>query len=396
MLEHIKTTPGTDALATPAARVSMRPSQNSPLTLQRSKRPRVTQEESVLPALRTTAKREFPHFDNSFLPPSPSPSSAAPNPGAAAPPSPLLRRRRSSDASLATPSPEPMPAPMPETTLDPCTYVLVSVFARQTRWLTHVLCHPCQASEGGAQGPEGASSGPPPASALLHMLVLTLPERVPASLHERWRYATEQLWQCVLRGTSYAAFQSDCGGMAQLFMEDTPSHGADEGLRSKLSGVISRVWAAQADRLYGTIAGAFRTMLDILIAAAWTSCLCELLGWIAALSVAHPDFVPYNLKSLRLLCWDQGPGASQVGWKTPSSSQASPSTPMQRSLVPMLVECLRLTVCPKDAAEDSTRMAEQHALRLSVVRLCRIIAWTQVPYGLQEYVYETNADCNRS
>ncbi|WFD19462.1 hypothetical protein MCAP1_001692 [Malassezia caprae] len=379
MLDHIKKTPDTDALASPAARASLRaPTQGSPLALQRGKRPRLARDENVLPALRSATKREFPHFDNSFLPPSPSPGTGPSAP--AGPPSPLRPRRRSSDASLSTPSPEPMPPAVSEKAVDPCTYVLVSVFARQARWFTHVLCHPCQAHE-------SSDLGTPPASVLLHMLVLLLPEHVPASLHEQWRHATEQLWQCVLRGTSYAAFQSECGGMAQLMLGTMPDLSMDPS-RAQLNSAVSRVWAAQADRLYGTVAGAIRTMLDILLSAAWPSCLCELLGWVAALSVAHPDFVPYHLKSLRLLCWDEGPGApTRAGSQTPSSSQASPSTSrasMHKSLVPMLAECVRLTACAAPAAQSRLSEAEQHALRLSAVRVCHMVAWTQAPYGLQD------------
>lgn len=393
MLDHIKKTPGKDALATPAAHASMRsPSQGSPLTLQRSKRPRLTQE-TELPALRTATKREFPHFDNSFLPPSPSPENVPPVP--AAPPSPLRLRRRPSDASLSTPSPEPIPPTIPEKAVDPCTYVLVSVFARQARWLTHVLCHPCEAHENSGLSPGEA----PPASVLLHMLVLVLPEHVTASLRERWRHATEQLWQCVLRGMSYAAFQSECGGMAQFMLNTMPYLGTDPS-RSQLTNAVGRVWVAQADRLYGIVAGAIRTMLDILLSVAWPSCLCELLGWVAALSVAHPDFVPYHLKSLPLLYWDEAPDApTRAGSRTPSSSQASPSTPraaMHMTLMPMLVECVRLTACTAPASEAILSKAEQHALRLNVVRVCHMVAWTQAPYGLQEYVWGTYTACNRS
>lgn len=400
MLDAIKTTPGTDALVTPAARASLRhsSSQGSPLTHQRSKRPRCTQE-TGLPTLRTATKREFPHFDNSFFPPSPSPTKAAPNTGLVAPPSPLLPHRRSSDASLSTPSPEPMPSTTSDKAVDPYSYVLVCVFVRQTRWLSHVLCHPCQAHEVGALGPGGGPPEPSSASVLLHMLALILPEHVPVPLHERWRHATEQLWQCVLRGTSYAAFHSDCGGMVQLMLGEIADQTVEDP-RVPLNNAVSRVWAAQADRLYGTVAGTILTMLDILLSAAWPLCLCELLGWIAALSVAHPDFAPYLLKSLRVLCWDKEAAAStRTGSQTPSSTQASPSTPrtaMHKSLMSMLVECLRLTTCAADTGEERLSAAEQQALRLSVVRVCHMVAWTQAPYGLQEYVSSTDAVCNRS
>lgn len=176
--------------------------------------------------------------------------------------------------------------------------------------------------------------------------------------------------------------------MAQLILGALP----DSNTRPTLRSTVSRVWAVQAEWLYGTVAGALRTMLDVLLSAAMPWCLCQVLGWVGALSVAHPEFVPYTLKSVRWLCWDDAPDV-RPSPSTPSSSQgASPSKlggSQPLPLVPMLVECLRLTSRPSPGKSPESRgieAADQHALQQSVVRVCHTVAWTQAPYGLQEYV----------
>lgn len=252
-----------DALATPLVSV-----QDTPTLHVGSRRKRVDPETPSRP-------RSFPHFDNSFVDLAPSSPAAVPD----------------VVPSSSTPTPDSSPhlGALTASSSDEYEYVLAAVFTLQTRWTTHILCHPLTSGVG---------------SMLLNVVMMELPEC------PRFSHATEQLWQFVLRAGSYEAFLCDCGRIVRLYLQRD----------REPQQVVRDVWTDYSPSLYGSVASLLCAMTDMLLQVGKMEAACHMLDWMTTLGLSQPAFVPF------LACQDQPP--------IPDSSTSPP-------IAHILIDCVK-------------------------------------------------------
>lgn len=191
-------------------------------------------------------------------------------PALAPPPAPAF--------SSATPSPERELAWESHESEDAASLVLATLFARQTSWTTQVLCEPYRAFEppttipptyyyGTASASETAwPGGACTDSMLLCFSSVVWPDHVPQVLQERWRHAVDQLWQCVMRGGTYAALLTDClHDVREALAEAADAHSGAPLPPKARSSVVEAIWARQSSYLYGAVAAALRSMLGLVL-----------------------------------------------------------------------------------------------------------------------------------
>lgn len=203
---------------------------------------------------------------------------------------------------------------------------------------------------------------------LLYLFGLQLPPEAPAPLHERVRIATDQLWSCVLRGSSYEVFFAESAPLVhEILAQVAGAHTEDE--------VMAVVLTQQSDSLYANVATALRVLAGVFLRMHETHQVCGLLEWMGALSVAHPPFSDALLRSYSLICADDL------------------VTPTQ--LLATLTECVRKAhILPPNVACDAARahsnepwdmgVTSRRELLVAVVHLLQALAWTLQPDGFRE------------
>lgn len=492
LFDTSKPTPGPSTqdplLSTPTrsrrVQVKHMPPTTSPLSLTRRKRPipyvneepsSPSKSRSVNAAIMTP--RAFPRFENTFLPPHPTtnepvaasssvvservprnvPVSAVPLIRPALPQiTPVTVRPGSPTTSIPARSPSPSsstPTPSPEADRllesqdgndapDTRDHILTAIFTLQTRWITHVLCHPCRASciypiitsEPGApsdsasqqqsklQRPLQTFPSLPhrqSESMLLYILTEELPTQTLPGVRTRYRRAADLLWQSVLRGSSYAAFFSEWEPVVRQAMR--ACQGADPS--RQLHSIVQQVWSELSHHLYEAVAVAIRIITGIFLHLSMTESICRMLAWMASLGIAHTAFVPHITKRVGGLPWVTAmqvlnvttsqycdattpPAASSSQTAqvpvTPKHVRSDASTPT--SMMQIMIECVRkastrtdlsslnasvMRTCSSahvsgNAGPLSTPQQARHMVLLSVLRLCKVIAWTVAPQGFQD------------
>ncbi|PKI84844.1 hypothetical protein MVES1_001122 [Malassezia vespertilionis] len=454
-----KQTPSSQPFATPTrSRMVQRSPQSpiSPFSLLQRKRGAPADDEFVSPSQRRAIKipcsaklkKEFPHFQNSFLA---GPTLASGSDRAKSPPDTsdvpdtALSIRRGSSPS--TPSPDLLPTHtagehvMP----DAATNVLTVLFCFRTRWITHVMCQPymhftppetipgtqylplgpgvhswCDAFDAEPSVPITKESPP---SMLLHLLSMRLPPQVPLVLRKRFAHAADTLWSCVMQGSSYNVFLAECGHLVDDTLRERAEEAEDpSAVQFVMDSTIAQVWHQQADTLFGTVAAALRTLAGVFLRLNMMHHVSSLFNWMAALCIAHPDLATFLVKRFKYLDWvpeheidasaivPSSQDETDLALSAPSSQESGAvhsiasdtllATPV--NLVSMLIECVRKThVVPLEAASpESLPQPDQGAastpakwdmgtdartaLLTSLLRLVKVIAWTNGPKGLHE------------